>query len=112
MAKYRRAPVPEAVALAYRDGSNAPRVVAKGRGILAETIIEKAREAGVFVHASPELTSLLMQVDLDKQIPTELYRAVAELLAFIHFLENGVEAKAPVFIPPAVNPDDAAANEG
>ncbi|MGQ5522548.1 EscU/YscU/HrcU family type III secretion system export apparatus switch protein [Chitinimonas sp. PSY-7] len=105
MAKYRRALVPEAVALAYREGSNAPRVVAKGRGLLAETIIEKARDAGVFVHESPELTALLMQVDLDQQIPTELYRAVAELLAFIHFLENGVEVPAPVFELPAQTPD-------
>lgn len=66
-----------AVALAYREGAAAPRVVAKGQGIVAEMIIEKAREAGVFVHESPELVSLLMQVDLDQHIPPQLYRAVA-----------------------------------
>lgn len=98
MAKYRRSPpAPQAVALAYRDGVNAPRVVAKGRGLMAETIIEKARDAGVYVHESPELVALLMQVDLDKHIPPELYRAVAELLAFIHFLERGIEATPPRF---------------
>ena len=70
-----------AVALAYQSGQAAPKVVAKGRGLLAEMIIERAREAGLFVHESPEMVSLLMQVDLDQHIPPELYRAVAELLA-------------------------------
>ncbi len=89
-----------AVAMAYQAGSTAPRVVAKGRGLLAEMIIERAREAGVFVHESPELVSLLMQVDLDQHIPPELYRAVAELLAFIYFLENGSAGPAPVLSLP------------
>lgn len=79
-----------AVALAYRTGQAAPKVVAKGRGMLAETIIERAKEAGVYVHESPELVSLLMQVDIDQHIPPELYRAVAELLAWIYRLEHGV----------------------
>jgi flagellar biosynthesis protein len=78
-----------AVALAYRSGQSAPKVVAKGRGMLAETIIERAKEAGVYVHESRELVSLLMQVDLDQHIPPELYRAVAELLAWIYRLEHG-----------------------
>ncbi|WP_269531989.1 EscU/YscU/HrcU family type III secretion system export apparatus switch protein [Chitinimonas sp. BJYL2] len=92
----KRRPIQEAVALAYREGAAAPRVVAKGRGLMAETIIERARDAGVYVHESPELVTLLMQVDLDRHIPPELYRAVAELLAFIHFIERGVdEAIAP-----------------
>ena len=84
-----------AVALAYQEGSGSPRVVAKGQGMMAERIIEKAREAGVFVHESPELVSLLMQVDLDQHIPPALYRAVAELLAFIYLLEQGGEVAAP-----------------
>lgn len=77
-----------AVALSYRDGARVPKVVAKGYGQVAERIIERAREAGIFVHDSPELVSLLMQVDLDQNIPPELYRAVAELLAFVYFLEH------------------------
>jgi len=77
-----------AVALRYREGDNAPHVVAKGYGQTAERIIEQAREAGVFVHDSPELVNLLLQVDLDSHIPPELYRAVAEVLAFIYFLEQ------------------------
>lgn len=57
--------------------------------MLAETIIERAKEAGVYVHESPELVSLLMQVDIDQHIPPDLYRAVAELLAWIYRLEHG-----------------------
>lgn len=78
-----------AVALAYSAGKPAPQVVAKGRGLLAEAIIARAKEAGVYVHESPELVSLLMQVDLDQHIPPELYFAVAELLAWIYHLEQG-----------------------
>lgn len=78
-----------AVALAYQSGQTAPRVVAKGRGLLAEAIIERARQAGVYVHESPELVALLMQVDLDQHIPPQLYLAVAELLAWIYRLEKG-----------------------
>ncbi len=78
----------EAVALHYASEKGAPQVVAKGRGLVAEEIIERARAAGVFVHESPELVSLLMQVDLDERIPPELYVAVAELLAWLYRLEQ------------------------
>ncbi|MES2319315.1 MAG: EscU/YscU/HrcU family type III secretion system export apparatus switch protein [Pseudomonadota bacterium] len=76
-----------AVALAYRDGEGAPKVVAKGQGLIAEQIIKRAGEAGVFVHESKELVSLLMDVDLDRQIPPALYRAIAELLAWLYHVE-------------------------
>jgi flagellar biosynthesis protein len=58
-----------AVALKYAPGTAAPTVVAKGRGLIAEEIISRARESGIFVHESPELVALLSQVDLDGQIP-------------------------------------------
>ena len=77
-----------AVALTYTHGESAPRVVAKGRGLIAQEIIARAREAGVFVHESPELVSLLMQVDLDERIPPTLYVAVAELLAWLYKVEQ------------------------
>ena len=94
----------QAVALAYQQGSSSPRVVAKGQGLMAERIIEKAQEAGVFVHESPELVAMLMQVDLDQHIPPQLYRAIAELLAFVYHLERGETATAPVFVvPPPVD---------
>jgi flagellar biosynthesis protein len=82
-------PPPHAVALAYQAGDSAPKVVAKGRGLIAEQIIERAREHGVFVHESKELVALLMQVDLDDRIPPALYRAVAELLAWLYRIEHG-----------------------
>ncbi|TDR56139.1 flagellar biosynthesis protein [Halomonas ventosae] len=72
-----------AVALSYREGNTAPRVVAKGYGELAERIIEAAKQHDIFIHDSPELVSLLMQVRLDEQIPETLYQVVAELLAWV-----------------------------
>lgn len=89
-----------AVALAYREDEGAPRVVAKGKGLLAEAILACAKEAGVYVHESPELVALLMQVDLDSRIPPQLYVAVAELLAWLYPLERGEQAPAPVYTPP------------
>jgi len=80
------------VALAYASNAPAPKVVAKGRGLIAEAIIERARAAGVYVHDSPELVGLLMQVDLDRHIPPQLYVAVAEVLAWIYRLEQRREA--------------------
>lgn len=77
-----------AVALRYESGEPAPRVVAKGQGLIAEQILERAREAGVYVHESPELLSLLMKLDLDERIPPQLYVAVAELLAWVYRLEQ------------------------
>ncbi len=82
--------LPEAVALAYEQGTSAPRVVAKGRGLVAAEILRRAGEAGIYVHEAPELVRLLMQVDLDRHIPPQLYVAVAELLAWIYRLEHGV----------------------
>jgi flagellar biosynthesis protein len=81
-------PPQHAVALAYNTNETAPKIVAKGSGLVAQAIIDRAQESGVFVHESKELVSLLMQVDLDQQIPPALYRAVAELLAWLYRIEN------------------------
>ena len=89
-----------AVALAYTQTDAAPRVVAKGRGLIAEQIITRAREHGVYVHESPELVSLLLQVDLDQRIPPQLYIAVAELLAWIYRLESGQPLTAGPMLSP------------
>ena len=89
-----------AVALAYTQSDAAPRVVAKGKGLVAEQIIARAREHGVYVHESPELVSLLLQVDLDQRIPPQLYIAVAELLAWIYRLESGQPVAASPFLSP------------
>ena len=89
-----------AVALAYSQTDAAPRVVAKGRGLVAEQIIARAREHGVYVPESPELVSLLVQIDLDQRIPPQLYIAVAELLAWIYRLESGQPVAASPFVSP------------
>jgi len=78
----------QAVALAYVTGDLAPKVVARGRGVIAEQIIAKAKEHEVFVHESKDLVALLMQVDLDDHIPAALYQAIAEILAWLYHVEN------------------------
>lgn len=92
MTKPSNDPVREAIALAYRQTDAAPRVVAKGKGVVAEEIIARAKEHGVFVHESPELVALLTQVDIDEHIPPQLYLAVAELLAWLYRIEHGDQA--------------------
>ena len=81
-------PNQQAIALAYAAGEYAPKVVAKGRGAIAEQIIARAKEHGVHIHQSKELVSLLMKVDLDEDIPPALYRVVAELLAWLYHIET------------------------
>ncbi|MEY3879232.1 MAG: hypothetical protein RIQ94_27 [Pseudomonadota bacterium] len=76
-----------AVALTYQPGGGAPKVVASGKGMIAEQIINLAKENGVHVHESRELVALLMDVELDQEIPPTLYRVVAELLAWLYKIE-------------------------
>ncbi len=90
-----------AVALAYDAGRGAPRVVARGRGLLADEIIRRAQENEVFVHQSAELVALLMQVDLDREIPPALYQAIAELLAWLYRIDAGMALS-----PDAASQDD------
>jgi flagellar biosynthesis protein len=84
------APTPQqvAIALAYGKNQGAPRVVAKGRGLIAQAIIERAMQSGIFVHESEDLVGLLMKVELDQEIPAQLYLAVAELLAWLYRMEQ------------------------
>lgn len=79
----------KAVALKYEPGKHrAPRVTAKGRGLVAERIIELAREGGVPVTEDPDLVGVLIQLDFEEEIPPELYQAVAEILAFAYRLNR------------------------
>jgi flagellar biosynthesis protein len=77
-----------AVALSLSPTGQAPTVVAKGYGVVAEAILERARESGLYVHASSDLVKLLMHVDLDARIPANLYVAVAEILTWMHQIET------------------------
>ena len=79
--------MPKAVALKYeKEKDAAPRVVAKGRGSVAEKIIEIAKAHRVPLHEDKNLVQVLEALDLETEIPPELYRAVAEVLAFIYRL--------------------------
>ena len=74
-----------AAALGYDpEERNAPRVVARGFGELAERIIERARQHGIPIHEDRDLVAVLASLNLEQEIPTELYRAVAEVLAFVY----------------------------
>ena len=97
MAKPPRDPTREAIALAYSQTDAAPRVVARGKGLVAEQIIARAKEHGVYVHESPELVALLTQVNIDEHIPPQLYMAIAELLAWLYRIEHGgAPTQAPI----------------
>ena len=80
-----------AAALRYRMAEDpAPKLVAKGAGLVAERIIEAAKEAGVPIHEDPDLLALLMTLNINEAIPPEMYTAVAEVLAFIYKMNNKI----------------------
>jgi len=74
-----------AVALAYRPGNDdAPRVVAKGKGGIAQSIVEIAKANGIAIERDADLATLLQAVDLDQEIPPEAFAAVAEILGYLY----------------------------
>lgn len=82
-------------ALRYREGEDrAPRLVAKGQGQVAEKILEIARRHGIPIREDAGLVEVLSVLDLREEIPPELYKAVAEILAFIFLLNRGAATSA------------------
>jgi flagellar biosynthesis protein len=81
-----------AVALEY-DFKGAPRVTAKGKGFVAETILAVARENDIAIEENPILANALSQIDLDDEIPEALYRAVANVLTFVLQARGELKAK-------------------
>lgn len=78
-------PLKKAVALKYEPGDRvAPVVVAKGRGKIAEAIMDKAAENGVPIQQDASLVEVLSKLDIDQEIPSELYTLVAEILSFVY----------------------------
>jgi flagellar biosynthesis protein len=78
-----------AVALKYKpEADSVPKVTAKGDGLVAERIIELARENQIPIKEDPDLVQVLSQVDINKEIPPSVYKVVAELLAFVYKLNN------------------------
>ncbi|KTD37565.1 flagellar protein FlhB [Legionella moravica] len=76
-----------AVALQY-DGTSAPRVIARGEGYLARKIIATAKKHGIPLEQNEELTSLLASVRINEEIPKDLYVAVAQILAFLYYVDG------------------------
>ncbi|QED47527.1 EscU/YscU/HrcU family type III secretion system export apparatus switch protein [Cytobacillus dafuensis] len=75
----------EAIALTYdRNGKDAPYISAKGQGFIAENILERAKEHNIPIQEDPSLIELLGKLNINEQIPEELYQAVAEVFAFVY----------------------------
>lgn len=80
--------IKSAVALEYDPSDEAPKIVATGKGILAEKIIEKAKESNVPIHQDSKLAGTLSKLEIGDMIPPELYEAVAEVLIFVDAMEK------------------------
>lgn len=77
-----------AVALAYNPDDAAPKIIASGRGILADKIIEKATEENIPVHKDEKLAGTLSKLEIGDYIPVELYDVVAEILVFVDDMDR------------------------
>ena len=77
-----------AVALAYEAGDSAPKILASGKGYVAEQIIEEAKKADVPFYQDNELAETLSKLDIGDAIPPELYEVVAEILVFVNDMEK------------------------
>lgn len=84
--------VKQAIALSYDPNEDAPKVIASGKGILAEKIIEKAKESDIPVHRDDKLADTLSRLDIGDMIPPELYEVVAEILVFVDAMDK-IKAK-------------------
>lgn len=81
----------QAVAIRYdKDEGAAPRVAAKGKGLVADQIIDLGKQHSVPVYQNKTLTSMLMAIEIDQEIPPALYTAVAEVLAYIYLLDQSL----------------------
>ncbi len=90
-------PKKEAVALKYeRSKDPAPRIVAKGKGTIAQQIILVAKEHGITIREDAELVDILGKLDLDSIIPLEAYAAVAEILSYVYRVNDHLKRKAGV----------------
>ncbi|WP_078413308.1 EscU/YscU/HrcU family type III secretion system export apparatus switch protein [Priestia abyssalis] len=79
----------QAVALSYESSTDdAPKVLAKGKGFVADQIIEKARDHQIPIQEDASLVELLGQLAINEKIPEELYQAVAEIFAFVYRLDQ------------------------
>jgi flagellar biosynthesis protein len=95
-ANRKNAPQKKAVALKYRAGADsAPRVVARGRGLVAEKILELARACNVPIHEDADLAEILALLEPGAEIPPETYLVVAEILAFLYRANESAGTRHP-----------------
>ena len=80
--------VKQAIALEYNPDEEAPKVIATGRGALAERILERAKEADVPIHRDDKLADTLSRLEIGDMIPPELYEVVAEILVFVDAMDK------------------------
>ncbi len=88
MAEDKNKKVKTAVALEYDPSDDAPRVIASGAGVLADKIIEKAKESNVPIHQDDKLAQTLSKLEIGEMIPPELYEVVAEILIFVDSMDK------------------------
>ena len=81
--------IKKAAALQYnREKDNAPRIIAKGKGDIAQKIVEKAEEENIHIEDDSDLVDILLKLEIGDEIPPELYQVIAEILSFIYEIEE------------------------
>lgn len=83
----------QAIAIEYDPSDAAPRIIASGQGIIADKIIEKAKESKVPIHKDGKLADTLSRLEIGEMIPPELYEVVAEILVFVDAMDK-IRAKS------------------
>lgn len=78
----------QAAALSYEQGQQAPKITASGKGLVADNIIERAKEHNVPILEDASLVELLTQLNINETIPEELYEAVAEVFAYVYQIDK------------------------
>lgn len=78
----------KAIALKYNNGDRAPFVVAKGKGYIAEKIIQKGENENIYIHKDENIIDNLMKLDLGEEIPPELFEVVAEIIGYVYYLDK------------------------
>ncbi len=81
----------KAVALSYNPSEAAPKIIAKGQGLIARNIIEKGKDEDIVIYEDRNLVESLINLDIDEKIPEELYEAVAEIIFYVYNLDSKKE---------------------
>jgi len=92
----------KAIAIKYNPDEVAPKILAKGSGVIAEKILENAQNSDVVIHKDAALAEDLTRLDIGDHIPPELYEVVAQILVFINDLDRQESAKSIAKNPPQV----------